>query len=220
MAATATESSKRVLQPIERVSEILFGLIMVLTFTGSLSVAEVGRDTVHTMLIAALGCNLAWGLIDGVFYLMGSLAEKARALMIFVAVRRADRPEEAHRLIGTALPPLVAAILQPPELDTIGRRLRTLSDPPARVGLGKRDWLGAAAVFLLVFCSTLPVVIPFLIVHDPVRALRVSNGIAIALLFLTGCAFGRAIGRNPWATGLSMVLLGGVLVALTIALGG
>ena len=69
---------KRVLEPIDRVSEVLFGLIMVLTFTGSLSVAEAGRDDVRTMLIGALGCNLAWGIIDGVLYLMGCLAEKGR----------------------------------------------------------------------------------------------------------------------------------------------
>jgi len=61
-----TKSSKRVLDPIDRISELLFGLIMVLTFTGSLSVAGAGRDDVHTMLISAFGCNLAWGIIDGV----------------------------------------------------------------------------------------------------------------------------------------------------------
>ena len=37
-------ASKRVLEPHERVAEVLFGLIMVLTFTGSLSIAESGRD--------------------------------------------------------------------------------------------------------------------------------------------------------------------------------
>ena len=67
----ALPSSKRVLDPYDRVSEVLFGLIMVLTFTGSLSIAEAGRDDVRTMLIGALGCNLVWGIIDGVFYLGG-----------------------------------------------------------------------------------------------------------------------------------------------------
>jgi hypothetical protein len=33
---------------------------MVLTFTGSLSVADAGRADVRAMLIGALGCNLAW----------------------------------------------------------------------------------------------------------------------------------------------------------------
>ena len=61
--------SKRVLDPIDRVSEVLFGLIMVLTFTGSLSVAEAGRDDVRTMLIGAVGCNVAWGVTRGLWVL-------------------------------------------------------------------------------------------------------------------------------------------------------
>src|SRR5258705_12908958 len=105
------KSSKRVLEPHERISEVLFGLIMVLTFTGSLSVAEAGREDVRTMLIGALGCNLAWGIIDGVLYLMGCLAEKGRSLMTYRAVRQATDPEKAHRLIAKALPSLVASIL-------------------------------------------------------------------------------------------------------------
>ena len=61
---------------------------------------------------------------------------------------------------------------------------------------------------------------PFLFMQDVAAAMRVSNAIAIALLFLTGYAFGRAAGRRPWVMGLSMVVLGVVLVALTMALGG
>ncbi len=75
------KSSKRVLEPYDRISEVLFGLIMVLTFTGSLSIAEGGREAVRTMLLGALGCNLAWGIIDGVLYLMGCLAEKCNGLL-------------------------------------------------------------------------------------------------------------------------------------------
>ena len=104
MSDEAIKSTKRVLDPIERVSEVLFGLIMVLTFTGSLSVAEAGRDDVRTMLIGALGCNLAWGIIDGMLYLMGCLAEKGRGLLIFRAVRKATNPKEAQRLIATRCP--------------------------------------------------------------------------------------------------------------------
>jgi len=220
MSNNPVKSSKRFLEPIERVSEILFGLIMVLTFTGSLSVAEAGREDIRTMLIAALGCNLAWGIIDGVLYLMGALAEKGRGLMSLVAVRSASDPEEAQRLIADALPPLIASILQPAELEVMRQRLKQLPEPPARARLHKDDWLGGAAVFVLVFLSTFPVVIPFLFMQDTMRALRISNAIAIVMLFLTGFAFGRCAGRHPWATGSSMVLLGCVLVGLTIALGG
>jgi VIT1/CCC1 family predicted Fe2+/Mn2+ transporter len=56
--------------------------------------------------------------------------------------------------------------------------------------------------------------------HEATRALRVSNAIAIAMLFVTGYGFGRAVGRSSWLMGLLMVLLGSILVGLTIALGG
>jgi hypothetical protein len=213
-------TSKRVLEPVERISEVLFGLIMVLTFTGSLSIAEAGRDDVRTMLIGALGCNLAWGIIDGVLYLMGCLAEKGRNLMTYQAVRRETEPQKAQRLIAGALPPLIASVLQPAELETMRQRLQQLPEPPARARLGKSDWIGASGVFLLVFLSTFPVAVPFLFMHKAMSAMRVSNAIAILMLFFTGMAYGRCVGRSPWGFGISMVLLGSVLVALTIALGG
>jgi VIT1/CCC1 family predicted Fe2+/Mn2+ transporter len=100
------------------------------------------------------------------------------------------------------------------------RRLNELPAPPARPRLTGRDWLGALGVCLLVFFSTLPVVFPFLFVADPTRALRVSNVVAIAMLFGCGYAFGRCAGLPPWATGLAMVAVGAALAGVAIALGG
>ena len=214
------KSTKRVLDPVDRVSEVLFGLIMVLTFTGSLSVAEAGRDDVRTMLIGALGCNLAWGIIDGVLYLMGCLAEKGKGLLTLRAVRKATDSIQAHRLIADALPSVVASIVEPAELETMHQRLKQLPEPPEHARLRKDDWLGAIGVFLLVFLSTFPVVIPFIFMQSAGPALRVSNGIAIVMLFITGYTFGRITGRHPWLFGISMVVLGAVLVAITMALGG
>jgi VIT1/CCC1 family predicted Fe2+/Mn2+ transporter len=86
--------------------------------------------------------------------------------------------------------------------------------------LDKSDWLGAIGVFLFVFLSTFPVVIPFIFMHNAGLALRFSDGIAILMLFLTGYAYGKCVERQPWLMGISMVVLGSVLVGLTIALGG
>ncbi len=220
MSDEPTKSSKRVLDPIDRISELLFGLIMVLTFTGSLSVAGAGRDDVHTMLISAFGCNLAWGIIDAVFYLMGCLAEKDRGLMTFRAVLKADKPQQAERLMKDALPPVVTSVLAPSELEAMRERLKQLPEPPEHARLDKDDWLGAIGVFFVVFLSMFPLLIPFLFMDSAVSALRVSNAIAIVMLFLTGYAFGRLTGRRPWKVGVSMVLFGGVLVAIVMALGG
>jgi multidrug transporter EmrE-like cation transporter len=212
--------TKHVLDPIDRVSEVLFGLIMVLTFTGSLSVAESGREDVRAMLIGALGCNIAWGIIDAMLYLMGCLAEKGRGLITFQAVRTAAAPQDAQRHIADALPPLVASVLEPAELEKIYRRLMQLPAPPERARLSKDEWLGGLGVFVVVFLSTFPVAIPFIFMHEVGLALRVSNAIAIVMLFLLGYAFGKMTGRHPWLVGIAMVVLGVVLVGMTMALGG
>src|SRR6187402_2799298 len=109
----AAEPTKHVLEPYDRISEILFGLIMVLTFTGSLSVAESGRADVRVMLIGALGCNIAWGIIDAILYLMGCLSERGKGIRALRSLHRAGTPEEAHRVIAGVLPPLVASVFTP-----------------------------------------------------------------------------------------------------------
>lgn len=219
MTGEPVKSSKRALDPMDRVSEVLFGLIMVLTFTGSLSVAEAGRTEIRTMLLGALGCNLAWGIIDGVFYLMGCLAEKSRLVLTLRAVRNGADPQGAQRILADALPSPVASALGPAGLEAMRQRLAEFP-PPGPARLDKGDWKGAAEVFLLVFLSTFPVVIPFALLKDISLALRLSNSVAVAMLFLTGYAFGRITGRRPWAVGIFMMLLGIILVGLTMALGG
>jgi hypothetical protein len=206
------------LDPVERISEALFGLIMVLTFTCSMS-ATSGHDDVHTMLHGAVGCNLVWGVIDAVMFLMACLAERAQGIDTLRAVRRAATPAQAQRIIAAALPPVVAAALQAGSLEAVREEMTRLEEP-ARPTLQPRDWLGALAVFLWVFLVTLPVAVPFLVMREPHRALRFSNVIAVALLFVMGRAYGRSVGINAWWTGLVMVLLGSALVAATIALGG
>ena len=220
MPDDSIKSSKRVLEPNERISEVLFGLIMVLTFTGSLSVAQADQAEVRTMLIGALGCNLAWGIIDGAFYLMGCLAEKGRDLMTYRKVRKATDSQKARQLIADALPSVLASVLKPAELEAMHERLQKLPEPPDRARLSSLDWQGAIGVFFLVFLSTFPVAIPFIFMQSTMTAMRVSNAIAIVMLFFTGAAYGRCVGRSPWVFGISMVVLGGIFVALTIALGG
>ena len=189
----------RALNPVDRLSEILFGLIMVLTFTGSLSIAEVGHEDVRLMLIGALGCNIAWGIIDAVLFLMGALAERNEGLTAWNAARRAGDPQTGRDLVAGALPPVVASVMTADEWS---------------------NWRGAIGVFLLVVVTTFPVVVPFLLSSDARWALRMSNAIALAMLFITGYLFAKLTGRSPWVAGILMVFLGAALVAMTMALGG
>ena len=70
--------SERILDPVARTSEVLFGLIMALTFTGTLSAATAGREDIRALLVGMIGCNLAWGLVDAVMFLVSTLAERGQ----------------------------------------------------------------------------------------------------------------------------------------------
>lgn len=210
----------RVLEPVERISEILFGLIMALTITGAVSVATSDHFQIRTMLWAAIGCNLAWGIIDGGMYLMARLGERGRNAVIARAVRELSNREDAHRIIADELPPLLGSIFQPAQLEFIRERISQIPASDLRPGLTGRDWLGAFGVCILVVLSTFPVVIPFIVFGDARLALRTSNAFAVVLLFICGILFARHAGLWPWTTGVIMVAIGAALVSVAIALGG
>ena len=212
--------TRRVLDPVDRASEILFGLIMVLTFTVSLNAAEAGRSDVRAMLVGALGCNLAWGIIDAVMFLMGTKGERAIASRIVRAIQEAPTVSAAHVLIADALPSIVLPALSAVDLERIRLHLLRLpdniTDPQP---FGRQDYIGAVCIFTLVFLCTFPVVIPFMFLNDASFALRVSNVIAITMLFLTGYTFGNQSGR-PWRVGLLMVVIGLSLMSVALVFGG
>lgn len=211
---------RRVLDPVSRISEILFGLIMALTFTGTISVATADREEVRLLLVAVLGCNIAWGLVDAVMFLMSATAERGHTELMLRALRRASTPQEAHGLIADAMPPGIAATLDAADFEKVRRGLLHPAAVPPTRALTRADWLGAIAVFLLVFASTFPVVVPFLVFSHLDTALRASNAVALVMMFAAGYWLARHGGHRPWLTGAAVTLFGVVLVGITIALGG
>jgi VIT1/CCC1 family predicted Fe2+/Mn2+ transporter len=220
MAELKNERRARVLDPIERVSEIIFGLIMALSFTGTLSAATAGREEIRTVMFAALGCNLAWGLVDAVMYLVALMTERTRNLTLLRRVRSAAAPREAHAIIADVMPGRLGSVITAEALEDMRRRLAALPEPPTRGRLGRDDFVGALGVFLIVVLSTFPVVVPFMLFSETLLAMRVSNAVALATLFACGFMLGRYAGGIPWRSGFAMAAIGAVLVAATIALGG
>src|ERR1043165_12905 len=122
LAPLSGRSPDRMLEPMDRISEVLFGLIMALTFTLTLGVVTAERIQVRTMLLAALGCNLAWGIIDAGVFLMARFNQRGRIAMQLRALRTADSID-AHRMISDSLPPIVASFMPPDQLELIRQRL-------------------------------------------------------------------------------------------------
>ena len=217
MGADKEAKSGRVLDPVERLSEILFGLIMALTFTGSIEAAGALRDEIRPVLVGAIGCNIAWGIVDAVMYLMTSVVARNRALRALRELRRT--PEKSAAILSDVLPEKIGAAMSPHDFESVRAWLAKLPEVP-QGALPPGALRGALAVFLLVTISTFPVVVPFLFMKDPVPALRLSHAIALSMLFLIGWALGKHAAMRPWVTGLSMLGVGVVLALVAIALGG
>lgn len=212
----ATNSRQRLLDPMDRMAEVLCGLIMVMTFT-----LAIKRDgwTVHEALVSAIGCNLAWGIIDGSLYAIGCLSERGRNLRALHVIHTGGQ-EEGRRVISAHLPPLIASVLTADDFERLREQLAALPELSPRESVTKEALLGGVGVFLLVFLSTFPVVIPFLVVKNLSLALPISNGVALVLLFLTGFFYGRTTESGAWRAGFFTLAIGGVLTIIALVLGG
>lgn len=214
------EVREPLLHPVDRVSEMIFGLFMALTFVGVVSMATAGREEVRTMLAAALGCNLAWGIVDAFMHLVRTITERGRSLTLVRAVRAARDAEAGRKLIEDSLSPAVAKLVSTVEVEAIRGRLVALPAVPGKPTLRRGDLLAALVIFLIVVASTFPVALPFIFFEDAGTALFVSRAIALGMMFLGGLALGRYAGYGSWKTGIMMVGLGTVVVVIVIALGG
>lgn len=209
----------RILDPIDRVSECLFGLFMALSFTGSLNAATAGREEVRTIMLAALGCNLAWGLADAVMYLMRTFTERTRNHALHARLQSAD-PAGGRAVVAEVIPEGLANVAGENVLEALRQRVLETPATALRARLDLQDLISAFAIFLLVVLTTFPVVIPFMVVDQLSLAMRLSNGVALVLLFIGGWALARYSGGNPWRFGSMMALCGALLTAAIIALGG
>ena len=212
------KSAEAVLDPVDRSSEVLFGLIMALTFTTTFEVASAGRADVRTMLIGALGCNLAWGIVDAVMFVLTRSVERHRFRSQLRAVQAAS-PADAPRLVEREMADGWGVLLDAQDRERLAERARSLV-LPAVPRVTAADLRGGLAVFLLVFLATLPVALPFLLVRDLFWAARISDAAGLVMLYVIGTRLGRHAGRPPVLVGLTMVAIGVVLSAIAIRLGG
>ena len=212
--------SELLLNPLDRVAEILFGLIMALSFTCSIGIANKGPAEIRQLLIGAIGCNLAWGIVDATLYLIGVLARKSRSKKIFDMVQNSGETTRAKSYISEELPSVLVSAIGAEGLEKIRSKLAAMPHAPIDVRLKLRDIKRAIAIFFLIFISTFPVVIPFVFIDDTQLALRASNLVAIVMMFFCGWRVAKYVGFNKWRMSIAITLIGIFLVGVTIALGG
>jgi hypothetical protein len=229
VAGTADLASHRgpvvpFIDPATALGEVLFGLVMTLTFTltAGIIIESEGRTAARELLVAVIGCNVAWGIIDAALYMAGELLDRGRLRKLGLAIRMAPSAPAAAHLVAEELTPLLGEVLTPADSQSlygrIAENVRQRSQQAVRVT--REDWLGALMSFLLVVISSLPAALPFLIFDNARFALRISNAVLVVGLFLTGYWWSKyTLGRPLWV-GLSFLSVGMALVLIAIALGG
>ncbi len=214
---------QRYLDPASRLGEILFGLIMVLTATLTAGLtAGSGKAGVRQLLHAAVGCNIAWGIIDAVMYVMNCMVQRGGRARVVRAVQSAPNRTAALNIIREAVEPsfepLAGAGNREALYESILQHVAHVKTAKTRVA--KEDLYGAFACFWLVFISCLPAAAPFLLFPNPTRALRVSNFLLIGMLFVVGQKWAEYANTNRLLAGLAMVVVGLALVGVAVLLGG
>jgi hypothetical protein len=212
------------LKPSESLTEVIAGLIMALTFTlGASVLSGGGADGARTALVGAIGCNIAWGVIDGVLYMMGSTFDRNRHLRIRRAIASATDEAAALAAIRGELDQYLASVTQVEDREQLYRSIRNALAQrrlPLRTGLARDDVMGAIEIFCLVFATALPAALPLLVIGHPWWALRLSNLFVVGLLFVVGYHWAKYVDANPWSAGLGLMGLGLAMVAVAIPLGG
>jgi hypothetical protein len=225
MGVLQSEAMSRYLDPGSSLGEVLFGLIMTLTFTlgAGIIIEEEGREGVRTLLLATVGCNIAWGIIDGALYIVGQVFERGRLLRLGRSIRHTPDAGAARELVAGELDDMLEPVSRKDDRSAFYSHIveQIRSRPaPHRGRVTRDDLLGALVCFWLVFFASVPAAVPFLFFDDPWTALRISNGVLLFLLFFAGYSWAKYTVANPWIAGISFLVGGLVMVLVAIALGG
>jgi hypothetical protein len=211
------------LSPGDRLGELLFGLIMTLTFTLGASVMVGTSDNASaSLLVATLGCNVAWGIIDGALLLLGRMFDRGRLARLGEEISGTSSEHGAVAIVAGELDELLAAVTSEQQRGELYRDVVThvRSNAPPAPRLDRQDFVAAFGVFVLVFGATLPAALPHLLIDDAWVAQRVSNALLIGVLFWAGYRWARYTCFRPLLAASVVAGLSIVLVSIAIALGG
>ena len=213
----------RTLEPGDTLAELIFGLLMVLTFTlGARLLGPEEPTDGRELLIAAIGCNIAWGIIDGFLYVLGRVFERLRVASVADSLRAARDEPTAVAALRIELAGDLADLGDPAQRETFYTSIAAAAraKPEAKVRVLADDLRGAGAVFCLVVLTAVPAALPFMVWDDAYFALRISNGLLLVCLFVIGWFWGRHVGARPLLAGALISSIGVVLVLIAIPLGG
>jgi VIT1/CCC1 family predicted Fe2+/Mn2+ transporter len=174
------------------------------------------------LLIAVLGCNIAWGIVDGVTYILANLMNRGARARLIATLKKSPNDPIATELANSRIDAVLGELLTPAQRQQLHQWVLEGVErvEPEPIRLTKADLYTGLACFLIVFGAALPVLLPFLLIPNEFVALRVSNGLTLAMLFMIGWRWAGFANMSRLKTGAALLAMGVVLVVITVALGG
>lgn len=221
----------RLLDPVDRLTEAMYSVLIVLTFTLAYQVSLQGATVssqeaagqVSQLFVAALGCAVAWGLIDGIMYIASAMFDRGQEHRLVETIRAAATPQEGETLLAGQLDDELSPITTSDERTRFyqGLYTRLQGTTPKPVGFERADFAGALGVALVAIGAAVPVLLPLIFTNThPMLAVRISNAVAAVMLFGMGYQWGKYVGIVPWKMGLALLLVAAIMLAIAIPLGG
>ena len=220
------------LDPIDRLAESVFSILILLTFTMAFRVivqpdaVEAGsltQGSVYDLAWAAIAAVLAWAFIDGLMYALFSLFERGERHRLLMAIHSAEDERVGLEAIAEELDDFLEPITTPEGRQSLYRSIhgQLMQAQPRPIGFARYDFTGALAHVLVALISVLPALIPLVVLSgDPGLAILVSNLISFIVLFVVGYRWGMYTGTSPWRTALLLTGMAVAIVLIAIPLGG
>lgn len=222
----------RIIDPIDRLSETIYSVLILLTFTLAYRIIRLGADPIappnsieysNALLIAALSAIVAWGLIDGLMYMLMEVFQRGERHRLLHMLQTAETERERINVLAEELDYVLEPITDETErrnlYQSMLRHLRTAQPRP--IGFKRADFTGALGTLVVAVVAVIPSLIPLIVLRSNYDlAIRISNVISFIVLFHAGYSWGTYTGANPWRTGLMLFAAGVVMVAIAIPLGG
>lgn len=210
----------------DRLAEVMCGVIMVLVMIGYLKLSlSRGEDIEmkNTLILIPLGCNAAWGMIDGLMYVLINLIRRGKIYRLSQSIKSKKDQENVQTSIEDDLSSTVVDSLKKEDKEKISDEILKRVDPTKiekPEWITKKDLVVILFTFLLVVSTAIPLIIPFIIFDDLMLAIRVSFIIGLGMLFSIGYLWGKYASRNKIRSGIAMMIIGSIIVGITLVLGG
>lgn len=212
---------RKYVPPSDRFAEILCGLIMLLTFTLAGGVMEASPDE---LVLGAVSCALAWGVIDGAIFMLNSLFQRGRQDKLAAEIRTLDRATAVARL-REGLDSKYATVISPEMREEIYHDIVdvALETEPHRPWFTREEVYGGLGLFAIEAICSIPAILPLIILEDDINALRISNLLLLATMAVIGYYWA---GWSGWQGAMRFLIAGLVLglgllmVGVAILMGG